>query len=230
MYSVIIPTMWMVDLDRFKAQLLQLNNCDLVSDIVLIDNNPNFPMINKLRLIHNLHKINHIKMNENIFVNPAWNIGVKMSIGEYIILLNDDLITNPLIVDLIAMHDSHFDKDIAVYGMNETCYPSWHGHDYTDFIKEVGDIVSIKPSDGYALGWGCMIIMNRKLWVNIPDGIKIWFGDNFISDTFHKNKLPLYSYWGVKCTEWSQTIRKLDVNHIIEQDKTNYKKILNEIN
>ena len=31
-------------------------------------------------------------------------------------------------------------------------------------------------------GWGCFIMLNKKDWIDIPDNIKIWYGDNFIKD------------------------------------------------
>ena len=33
-------------------------------------------------------------------------------------------------------------------------------------------------------GWGCLIMFDKKDWIDIPDDIKIWYGDDYIFKCF----------------------------------------------
>ena len=74
MFSVIIPTMWRSM--RLLGMLHRLYNSDDVDEIILIDNDKDsrFSFENK--------KIKILEQDENIFVNPAWNLGVKEAKNE----------------------------------------------------------------------------------------------------------------------------------------------------
>ena len=77
-FSVVIPTMWYSD--KTHRNLVNLNDCDEVGEIILIDNNT--PL--KPDYIDNLDKVRYLPQKENIFVNPAWNLGVRESVYTYI--------------------------------------------------------------------------------------------------------------------------------------------------
>jgi hypothetical protein len=228
MYSIIIPTMWMSNLDKFLIQLGMLNSYNRISEILIIDNNINNLSVDRDLIKNIFSKVHIFPMSKNIYVNPAWNFGVNRSKEEYIVLLNDDLFTTPSIDFLLELHYRHTHKDIGVFGMNETCYPAWYNDVQNNIPLPIESNVCIEPSDGYALGWGCMIIMHRDKWVKIPEEIKIWFGDNFIANNFTKNKHPIYAYHNVVCSDWSQTVSELDINDILEKDRINYNRIINE--
>lgn len=81
MYSVIIPTL-------LKSELIwklldDLNNCPAVGEILVIDNSGRFKS--------DLEKVKRVEVPENIFVNPAWNLGVSLAQFENICLCNDDV-------------------------------------------------------------------------------------------------------------------------------------------
>ncbi len=89
MISVIIPTMWKYKpFIRFLADLTWVSS---IGEIIIIDNNPSERPSTDL-FLHPL--INMITHGHNIYVNPAWNLGVEKSKHDKICLLNDDVIVD----------------------------------------------------------------------------------------------------------------------------------------
>lgn len=221
MYSVIIPTMWMVPFEKLLKQLSQVNREELVTEILIIDNNPTNLNIDKAFLLNTFSKVKLLTMEENIYVNPAWNLGATLAKEEYLIFLNDDLLTLPGFKNIIKLHSSHFDKEDSIYGMDETCYPNWQQVDSPEKMTIYGK-PSIEIAKGQPIGWGCIIIVKKQNWIPIPSYYKIWFGDNFIIDTNIQKGKRIYAFINFRCTNFSQTLNQLNVNDIIEQDKKHY--------
>ena len=72
-FSVIIPTMWKCDLIFKLLPILEAS--DFVGEILLIDNDKS----NRPPQITNTTKLRIIEQEQNIYVNPAWNLGVELS-------------------------------------------------------------------------------------------------------------------------------------------------------
>ena len=72
MISVIMPTMWKSH--RTIALLESLDKTHEVSEIIIVDNNVS-SRPNGLKS----HKFIFLNQQTNIFVNPAWNLGVQKS-------------------------------------------------------------------------------------------------------------------------------------------------------
>jgi glycosyltransferase involved in cell wall biosynthesis len=165
-FSVIIPTMWCSDL--ILKLLDSLNDSPFVGEIILIDNDkskrpPQITSTSKLRII---------EQEQNIYVNPAWNLGVKIAKNDSIALINDDINFNPNIFEVI---NSEVLDMFGIIGMGEGNYKYEIDETNGPYIDRW------KPgiNDG---GWGCFIMFDKKNWINIPDNIKIWYGDNIIKD------------------------------------------------
>ena len=86
MFSVIIPTMWRVS--EFLNDLRSLNECELVGEIILINND--IKMTPDSFSIQNYSKLIEIKTPKNMYVNPAWNLGVRCAKYNKIAIKNDD--------------------------------------------------------------------------------------------------------------------------------------------
>jgi len=159
-FSVVIPTMWKSN--RIIDMLNQLQSCDLVEDIIIIDNDY------KNKLDVNLgFKVKYLKQEENIFVNPAWNLGVSEASSNIVCLLNDDVSFN--VNSLFSQIYKCFDRFKCI-GINSKSYRLEHGpHD-----------IAITPGHHIKQGWGCCIFVDRSMWVNIPNELKIFYGDNWI--------------------------------------------------
>lgn len=164
-YTVIIPTLWKSN--RIGKLLFDLIKCDFVDEIILIDNAGKF-----FEYFESLDKVKLVQVDENIYVNPAWNLGIKLASNDCIALLNDDINFNPNIFELIT-------KDVlsnmGIIGMGEG--------NYKDPInEECGAYIERWKPGINDWGWGCFIMFDKKNWIDIPDNIKIWYGDNFIKD------------------------------------------------
>ena len=157
MFSVIIPTMGVLDPIPW---ILELSKCPLVGEILIIDNSDG-----KLPTLTNafLKKIKVIYSGSNIYVNPAWNLGVKEAKFENIILANDDLLLDDIngLLSFIAENL----KDGMVIGLN----PAQDGP------------YSLSGGHYIGRGWGRFIAIKKGSYKPIPEELKVWYGDNLLS-------------------------------------------------
>lgn len=138
--------------------------------------------------------------------NFKWNLWVKQAIGEYIWIINDDIVlTEWLDSELIKGLETH--KIACPYttsGNNKWQSPMF---DREDMIA----------------GWCFMI--KRKDWVPIPKQLDIYFWDNWVYE-----KMNHSVFWGWKVHHYeSKSINdpkhKEQILKRIENDKKNWKKI-----
>ena len=167
-FSVIIPTMWCSDL-IFKL-LDSLNDSPFVGEIILIDNDkskrpPQITSTSKLRII---------EQEENIFVNPAWNLGVELSNYPNICISNDDLVWNVQLLPLIFQN-----IHLGIIGQATSNY-----------YDECGEI-KIEPITERNWGWGCCFFIEKLKWISIPTQFKIACGDDWLI-----SKIPAYQIIG----------------------------------
>jgi hypothetical protein len=151
-FSVIIPTMWRSDL--ILEMLPVYENCDFVKEVIIIDNDPNStPNLDKYS------KVRHYTKGTNIYVNPAWNMGVALA-NYKIILANDDI----YIADITDIFTAILNSDFDIIG----------AHIKTDNKgKRIEDISFMNRF--YGKIFGCFMYI--KNYTCIPDEIKIWYGD-----------------------------------------------------
>lgn len=193
MFSVVIPTMWKSM--RLLGMLHRLYESDYVDEIILIDNDKDsrFSFDNK--------KIKLLEQEENIFVNPAWNLGVNECKNENICILNDDVTFD---VDEVFSAATRVlsDHPSSCLGVHPVSYKG-----YND---------SIKVAEGNAIGqgWGCCIFLRKENWVDIPDQLKIWFGDNWIVQNHDKCFSTAFNM----STEMSTTSNLKELSSVIKQD------------
>ena len=190
-FSVIMPTMWRSD--KTYRLLKILNSHRLVSEILVIDNDPaSRPKMKRLK------KLRYVYKGENIFVNPAWNLGVKESKRDNLIIVNDDvIIPNSLInkmsdeidtYEIVGLHPDSMNSKIALH-----------------------DSIHSGPHIGH--GWGCCIFMKKDAWEDIPDGLNVWFGDNWIC----KNQ-KCYSVKSNVEADISTTVNSEGISEIVRKD------------
>ena len=164
MYSIVIPTLWKSP--RIHKLLFDLIECNSVGEIILIDNNNKF-----FETYEALDKVKLIQPEENLYVNPSWNLGIKLAENDCVALLNDDINFNTAIFEGI---NEDILKQAGIIGMGQGNYES----------KEFQNEPYLQPwesgmNDG---GWGCFIMLHKNHWIDIPNEIKIWYGDNFIKE------------------------------------------------
>jgi len=173
MFTVIIPTLWKVD---FKFELLKLEQSSFVEEIILIDNNKRQTPDWIYEL--NLKKLTIVQPNKNLYVNPSWNLGVKIAKCKYIILLNDDVVIDDYNFLNIVLEE--LEKEKSIIGIDRSCY----SNSSTTGIPIFNDITHTDRT----IGFGCVMFFEKQLYKDIPSEYLIWRGDDFLIDLFkHRN-------------------------------------------
>ena len=157
-FTVIIPTIWKTS--NIYDIIDNLKMSSQVGEIIVIDNDydkDRKPLDSFVR---------HIKNDKNAYVNAAWNQGVRLANYDYICLLNDDIYTD---VETLSLLFSKFDKNDGLVGVHHSCYtnklagtPHFHPH------KEV------------TYGFGCLMMCHKDNYHEIPETLKIAYGDNWL--------------------------------------------------
>jgi hypothetical protein len=205
-YSIVIPTLWKSN--RIHKLLRDLIDCEFVDEIILIDNAGKY-----FEYYEALDKVKLIQVEENIYVNPAWNKGIELARNNQIAILNDDINFNPNIFEVIT---NDILNQFGIIGMGEGNYKSLN--------IDSDPILEVWQPGVNDWGWGCFIILNKKDWIDIPENIKIWYGDNFIKDVNPSPKSVLRNF-KVE-TEMSTTSDEAEWDDIKKQDQINFIKYL----
>lgn len=205
-YSVIIPTLWKSN--RTISLLENLNKCEFVTDIVLIDNTSSNKPITQ-----NLNKVNYINPGKNLYVNPSWNLGVILAKEDNLIICNDDITFNPDLYFGVLNQINLQEK--GVIGASHKNY---------ELSSPISPTIYAKPN--YEPGWGCLIAIHKSNWVPIPDKLKIWCGDNFMIAINPKNHFTLE---GIPVsTEMSTTSDLKEFDRIKDKDVENWRQIFGQ--
>ena len=202
-YSIIIPTLWKSN--RLHKLLFDLIKCDYVDEIILIDNADKF-----FEYYEALDKVKLVQVEENIYVNPAWNLGIKIAKNDLIALVNDDINFDTNVFGVI---DENVLNQFGIIGMGEGNYK-----EQIDDSK--GPYLDVWQPGVNDWGWGCMILLNKKNWIDIPEDIKIWYGDNIIKDVNLSPKACLRNF-KVE-TEMSTTSDEKEWDEIKKKDYENF--------
>jgi len=197
-FSIIIPTMWFSS--KLECLIEELIKSELVEEIIIIDNNT--LSNNKTKIVS--EKLKVLSQKENIFVNPAWNLGVEISKNENIIISNDDLCITNINKVLLEILNTNFD---------------FIGLDYQNINNNDGVIIT-KTSGGMTKGFGCFMFIKKNKYIKIPENIKIWFGDTILYNNIeNKGKLSCDNF----TIELSKTIKSMSNSlETIKQDEINY--------
>lgn len=177
MISVVLPTLWKV---KFDDQLNKLHESESVGEIILINNDrantPSWYNSEKYS------KLVEIIPHRNIFVNPAWNMGVRMAKYENIMLQSDDVVS--INYNFLTDIDNELQSNDCLIGVGKSCYAvsvlneTEHNIKFHDISNTVRD-----------MGFGCMMFFKKNSYKPIPEEYLIWRGDDLLIDLFkHKNK------------------------------------------
>ena len=179
--SVVIPT-----LQKNKELLINLLNTlekdSCVKEIIVIDNSTK-------GLDFESPKTRIIIPQENLFVNPSWNLGVKEAKNEIVALLNDDIIIPE---DFCARIAEKMTPDMGCVGYG------------TDNILESKEMTAppqktelkLEPTKARCLYWGIAIFFYKSSYYEIPDELKIYCGDDWIFTRNQCNKRQNYIVCG----------------------------------
>lgn len=162
-FSIIIPTMWVPD--TFETLLSQLINEPIIKEIIII-NNKKDKTPNWQSLYH--YKVNLINQEKNIYVNPAWNLGVSLASCNNICLLNDDILFNTSIFEMIS---PQINTASGLIGLN--------------MLGPQSETITLTREESRCWGFGCLMIMHKDNYHIIPNDLRILYGDDYL---FAKNK------------------------------------------
>lgn len=158
-FSVIIPTL------QRSAELNQLvDQCvahPRVQEVIVINNAPT-------PLAWTSPKVRVLQQEKNIFVNPAWNLGVEAANGEYVAIVNDDVLFSDEVFDYAAR-------------LLRLPFVGMVGPDGAFMNRPAVALSHRIASEGHiTLGMGVFMAMRRKDYLPIPDTMKIWGGDDWL--------------------------------------------------
>jgi hypothetical protein len=187
--------MWLSD---YLLKMIQIyDKMDAVDEIIIIDNAPT----KQIKL--DSPKVKIITKGQNIYVNPAWNLGVLNSKNNHIIIANDDLLFDEAdLFNLINISVPYL-KDNVVIG------PSMHCFKHMGVIKDGLKIT--KHVDAFTFGFGTFMIMKKTSYTIIPDDILIFHGDVIQ----HKTN-DIYLFSGIEIlTPMSTTLKSDEKIHAL---------------
>jgi glycosyltransferase involved in cell wall biosynthesis len=210
-YTAVIPTM--LKSPRLKKLAEDLQNSEYVDEVIIIDNSGNLePSLEP----HPKQK--YICEGKNTGCNPAWNKGVRLSSNELIVICNDDINFDPIILG--ALTDDVVEYT-GVIGMGAGNYDENFDNSQNPYLEQWFPGVNDH-------GWGSLMMLKKSMWVDIPENIIVWYGDNFIKEVNSVKKSILR---GFKVeTEMSTTTDLPELNEIKNQDKINYFNYLRQWN
>lgn len=185
--SVVIPTL-QKNLELLNNLISALNQDESVTEIIVIDNSTKGYNINcpKLRVII---------PKSNLFVNPSWNLGVKEAKEEIVALLNDDItIPNNFCKDVIEL----MNEDMGIVGFHR------------DYIENTHKILPMPENTGIHLEkatgrcgfFGIAMFFYKSSYIEIPNDMKIFWGDDFLYNKNKKGKNKNYYIANQKIYHW----------------------------
>lgn len=167
MYTVVVPTMWKVA-DQFVEFANKLCACDSVGELIIINNDNT-----KTPAGLDNPKIRMYDFGRNIYVNPAWNLGVEQAKYSHICIVNDDVVFDTAVFERLQ------DMLTADNGLFGLC----PGVDVFEQPPVTDKTIDIVPWTGqHTYGFGCLFFFNKAVWQTIPQGLDIYFGDNWAFD------------------------------------------------
>lgn len=202
-YTAVIPTM--LKSPRLKKLAEDLQNSEYVDEVIIIDNSGNLePSLEP----HPKQK--YICEGKNTGCNPAWNKGVRLSSNELIVICNDDINFDPIILGALT---DNVVESAGVIGMGAGNYDKNFDNSQNPYLEQWFPGVNDH-------GWGSLMMLKKSMWVDIPENIIVWYGDNFIKEVNSVKKSILR---GFKVeTEMSTTTDLPELNEIKNQDRINY--------
>ena len=143
--------------DLLNAMVSEYDKCDLVKQVLIINNRDE----GKIEL--NSDKVVIIGNGNNIFVNPAWNLGVKEATTEKVILANDDIWIKGVCTLLYIMNAALSESKVV-------------GLSPQSFGMNGGSLNSDKVT-GISYGFGVFMGICKQSYKVIPKEFKVWYGD-----------------------------------------------------
>jgi hypothetical protein len=216
MMSIIMPTLWKGEF--YKNMLPIFDAHPLVGEIVIINNNAtetDYVTIKKLTkaVVHT--------PTENIYVNPAWNYGVKVSKYDVVCLYSDDVLFD---IDCLEQVYRTCTPDNGLVGFSiETI--SEKKSDLESLKKELlpWQTLGVSPTPYMHYRYGICMFMHKSAYHEIPSEYKIYYGDTYLFDQNVLAAKQNYKIDGcVVATKMKTTSNNF--SEIVKQDEEHFNK------
>lgn len=204
-----MPTMWRST--RMLDELIKLQASPHIKEIIVVNNDFKETPIT----LGTFSKVIEIRVPQNIFVNPAWNMAYKLCTAENICIHSDDITLNNY--DCLHHIEEKLKNEDCMIGVSDNCY-KLQTETQPEF-KLMGD---------RTWGWGCLMFMRRSSYKHIPESLKIWHGDNILIQRFRKHGKSVYSMDGVQITTEMSTTSDLPQFEFKYGEENIYKSLVGE--
>ena len=217
MFSIIIPTM-QKDVEILNKLIIELDGSSLVDEILIIDNSTK-------GFLSNSKKVRTIVPKKNLFVNPAWNLGVKEAKNNIVGIFNDDIL---LPLNFIEEVDNFIQKtpDFGIIGLDSTYVKNYDKKDFQTYPSN--SELTFKPffKTIYTEYFGSAFFIKKENYHDIPKNLKVWCGDNYLLKKNLDNNKINYEIIGAEVKHLkSMTVGNKKFEKICEKDVYNYAKI-----
>jgi hypothetical protein len=170
MLSIIIPTMW--KFKPFPRYLEQIIGQDCIGEVIIIDND----VQSRPKDFFSHPKIKLLEQKENIYVNPAWNLGAKTAQYSNLCFLSDDVIADGRIyfeADSFLNQHKDIGMLVTLIGHEPHNQPKVScGEIKINYQKEM---TNVGLHGAYSL-----FFMIKDLYTPIPEKLKVIHGDAYL--------------------------------------------------
>lgn len=197
--------MWIVP-DILLPMLQKYEDNPLIGEILIVNNKQGF-LSNQL---DSYKKVRILNDGNNLYVNPAWNLGVSKAVYDKIIIANDDIYIEELDVALQLMDLCI--KEGMIFGFGRNCFLQKRGK------MPLGHPKIVEPIREMVYGFGVFMLLYKSSYVKIPEPLKVWCGDSFLY-----NKLKPYIIEGIDVvTRMRETTRTMNLKQVKIKDQLYY--------
>ena len=133
-------------------------------------------------------KLRELCQEDNIFVNPAWNLGAREATYDDLCFANDDIRFD---VSLLADVRRILRMPVGIVAPHESSFVDPIGADESPVARRR---LRVAPVYRRTNGFGTLMFMRRQSFVPIPDVLKVWFGDDYL---FHHQRRRNLVFKGV---------------------------------
>jgi hypothetical protein len=169
--------MWRAE--HIHKMLPMLDAHSVIGEIILIDNDVQRANHAELSLIK---KLVYLPQEQNIYVNPAWNLGVKIAKYDKLMFLNDDCLVN---LNSLFQIYQQITPEKGLLGFSELSYCGF-AIEIFESVKQsgIGDYVTFEESYGTNelsgmphFSYGSVMFCHKDSYYEIPEEFKIYYGD-----------------------------------------------------
>ena len=178
--SAIIPTLWKAK--DFTDHLVDVLVEDIsVGEIIIIDNAPT-------DFFYDYDKVSTWCLDENIYVNPSWNLGIDESSYDKFIIFNDDIIIPYNFVSQLEHLLTENKGLVGIDARGVIQVDSFSSENITFLDREI----TLKSIVNRNWGFGIVMAAHRNSYYKIPENIRIWYGDDYL--VYMNNKAGKINY------------------------------------